>query len=166
MNRKTASRGLAVLIVALVAADWGTKIWITNALALGETRALVDGWLYFAHRENTGVAFSLFADLPAAWRVPLLSLVSLVGIVLFTGMIRTTHDRLIRIAGAAVVAGALGNMGDRILTGGVTDFVLLSFFPFVFNFADAAITVGGSVLAVRLARAEDRSAPPLEPGAV
>jgi signal peptidase II len=155
MNRVLANRALALLIVALVAADWLTKLWITNALALDETLALVDGWIYFVRRENTGVAFSMLADLPATWRVPLLSLVGFLGILLFSRIIGSTTDRWARLAGAAVIGGAVGNLGDRMLTGGVTDFVFLAFLPYVFNFADTVITLGGSVLAVRLAIVED-----------
>lgn len=150
MKRLTVSRSLALLIVVLVAADWLSKLWVVNRLALGETWALVDGWLYFVHRQNPGVAFSMFADIPETVRVPLLSGVSLIGIIVFTQLIRSTPDRLARFAAAAVVAGAVGNFGDRVLTGQVTDFVFLAFFPFVFNVADAAITLGGSVLAVRM----------------
>ena len=40
MKRIVASRGLAILIAALVAADWLSKLWITNRLALGETDGL------------------------------------------------------------------------------------------------------------------------------
>ena len=155
MKRIVASRGLAILIAALVAADWLSKLWITNRLALGETRAIVDGWLYFVHRRNPGVAFSMFADLPVDWRVPLFSALGVVGIIVFTRILRSTPDRLARLAAALVIAGALGNMGDRLVTGQVTDFVLLAFFPFVFNVADAAITLGGSMLALRLAAATE-----------
>jgi signal peptidase II len=153
MKTMTASRGrsLAIVIVALVAADWLSKIWIANRMALGETRELVEGWLYFVHRSNPGVAFSMFADLPDAWRVPFLSFLSFAGVMMFARIILSTADPLARIAAALVIAGAVGNMGDRILTGEVTDFVFLAFFPFVFNLADMAITLGGSVLAVRMA---------------
>ena len=146
---------MAILIAMLVAADWLSKLWITNRLALGETWAVVDGWLYFVHRQNPGVAFSMFDDLPVDWRVPLFSVLGVVGIIVFTRILRSTPDRLARLAAALVIAGALGNMGDRLVTGHVTDFVLLAFFPFVFNLADAAITVGGSVLAVRLAASSE-----------
>jgi signal peptidase II len=161
----TLHRGLALIIATVIAADWLSKFWIVNRLALGETLALVDGWFYFVHRQNPGVAFSLFADLPDAWRVPLLSGLSLVGVVLFTRIILTTHDRWIRIAAAAVVAGAVGNLGDRLITGQVTDFLLLAFFPFVFNVADAAITLGGSVLAARLAFGQEAVPEPAGGGA-
>ena len=147
---RTLSRSLAVGIFALVLADWTSKLWITNRMALGETLSLVDGWLWFVHRKNPGVAFSMFADLPDAWRVPLLSLASLVGVILFTKIILDNRDPIVRAAAAMVIAGAVGNLGDRLVNGHVTDFVLVRYFPFVFNVADAAITVGGILLAVRL----------------
>ena len=68
------------------------KLWIANRMALGETRSLVDGWLYFVHRQNPGVAFSMLADLPDAWRVPLLTLASLVGVVLFARIVLSSPD--------------------------------------------------------------------------
>jgi signal peptidase II len=149
MNR-TLSRSLAVAVIALIAADWGSKFWIVNRMALGETLSLVDGWLYFVHRQNPGVAFSLLADLPDVWRVPLLTIASVVGVLLFGRIIISTPDAVVRAAAAIVLAGAIGNLGDRLVNGQVTDFVLVSFFPFVFNVADAAITVGGFLLAARL----------------
>jgi signal peptidase II len=158
MNRTTASRGLALVIILLVAADWASKLWVTNRLALGETLALVDGWIYFVHRQNSGVAFSMLSGLPPEWGIPLLSGLSLLGVVLFSRILRSTPDPATRMAAALVIAGAVGNLGDRVWTGQVTDFVFLAFFPFVFNLADAAITLGGSVLAVRMAVAEEPAA--------
>jgi signal peptidase II len=149
MNR-IVNRSLAVLVVGLVLADWLTKFWIINRMALGETLRLVDGWLYFVHRQNPGVAFSMLSDLPDAWRVPLLSAASLLGVVLFGRILLSTSDALVRASAAVVIAGAIGNLGDRVINGHVTDFVLVRFFPFVFNLADAAITVGAILLALRL----------------
>ena len=142
--------GLAAIILTLIAADWLSKVWVISRIRLGESLSLIDGWLIFVHRKNPGVAFSMFADLPDAWRVPLLTFASLVGVILFGRIIMTTPDTVVRIAAAIVLAGAIGNLGDRLVNGEVTDFVLVSFFPFVFNVADAAITVGGFLLAARL----------------
>ena len=157
--KRIVSRSLAVVVVALVLADWATKFWIVNRMALGETLSLVDGWLYFVYRQNTGVAFSMFADLPEAWRVPLLSGLSLLGVALFGKILLSTADRAVQGAAALVMAGAVGNLGDRLVNGHVTDFVLVRFFPFVFNFADALITVGGILLAYRLLTEEDALEP-------
>ena len=143
-------RLLALTVVALVAADWLTKIWITNRMELGETIAVIPEWLYLVHRRNPGVAFSFLSDLPDGWRMPLLTGLSLVGVVIFARMVLSSGDRIVRAAATVVLAGALGNLGDRLLNGFVTDFVLVRYFPFVFNVADAAISVGGVILAARL----------------
>lgn len=153
------NRLFAMLITLLLAADWGSKLWITNRLALGESWELVDGWLYFIHRHNTGVAFSLLADLPDLIRIPLLCAFSMIGIVLFARIILSSPDRWVQIAAVVVIAGAAGNLGERIFLGGVTDFVFIIFLPFVFNVADIAITVGGAVLALRLVAEERRLTP-------
>lgn len=155
---------LGALVAVLVAADWASKVWITRIMSLGETRTVIDGWLYLAHRANPGVAFSMFADLPDAWRAPLLSLVSVIGLVLFVGLARSTEDWITRLASALVISGAIGNLGDRLVNGHVTDFILVSFFPFVFNVADSAISVGGVLLAFRLIFAEEpKPASPEDP---
>ncbi|HET7273539.1 MAG TPA: signal peptidase II [Longimicrobiaceae bacterium] len=151
---------LAIAAVTLVAADWLSKVWVIREMSIGEMFAVLDGWLYFVHRKNPGVAFSMFADLPDAWRTPLLAGVSAVGVVLFWRILVTSDDRWVEWAAAVVMAGAIGNLGDRLLNGHVTDFVLVSFFPFVFNVADAAITVGGVLLAARLLFADSSAEEP------
>jgi signal peptidase II len=151
---------LALVSAVLITADWWTKLRIHASLALGETRPVVEGWLYFAHRENPGVAFSLFADASATWRTPFLALISLAGIAVFLALARSTRDGPTRAAVALVVAGAVGNLGDRLVNGHVTDFIFVTFFPYVFNVADAAITVGGVLLAARMLFAPRTEAEP------
>jgi len=143
-------RTLVAAVVAVVAMDWLSKLWVATRMALGESVALIDGWLYLAHRKNPGVAFSLFGDLPDLWRTPVLSALSMAGVVLFVHIVASTTDLIARVAAAMVLAGAVGNLGDRLLNGYVTDFLLMRHFPFVFNIADVAITFGGILLAVRM----------------
>lgn len=166
MKMKTASanRLLAVVIVLVVAADWLSKLWVTNRLLFGETLEIIDGWFYIIHRQNSGIAFSLFADASTAAAVPLLSALAAVGIAVFIGIFRSAADRWTRFAAAAVIAGAIANLGDRLHNGEVTDFLHLTFFPFVFNLADAAITVGAALLAFRLASDRGHAPPPAATG--
>jgi signal peptidase II len=63
---------------------------------------------------------------------------------------RQSKDRWIQVAGALVLGGALGNLGDRLVDGGVTDFIFVHFFPYVFNVADIAISIGGALLVLRM----------------
>ena len=159
MKKTVANRWIAILIVAVVSGDWLSKLWITNRLELDHSMEVVEGWFYFVHRQNPGVAFSMFSQLSDAWRSPLLSLLTLVGIFAFARIVASTTDHISQVAGAIVIAGAVGNLGDRIVSGAVTDFLLIPFFPYVFNVADVAITLGAIVLAFRL-RSETDPAPP------
>jgi signal peptidase II len=98
---------------------------------------------------NRGVSFGLMranTDI-VRWALVLLSFV-ISGV--FLWWLRTADRRLTGTALGLVVGGALGNVIDRIRFGAVCDFFDFSglWFPWVFNVADAAITLGAILLAV------------------
>ena len=157
--RLSARRWLALAIVAVVVLDWASKFWVHNRMHLGSVRSLVDDWVWLNHRQNPGISGSLLADLPDMLRTPLLAGLALVGIVIVARLLRSTPDPLTRAGAALVLAGAVGNLGDRVLDGSVTDFIVVRYFPYVFNVADVAITLGALILAVRLARAVEPPEP-------
>jgi signal peptidase II len=144
------NRWLAVLIAGIVAADWASKAAIQQRLPLADRRTIVEGWLSFQHNINPGIAWGWFRDLPAVLRMPLLALLTAVGIGATIGIMRQSKDRWIHVAGALVLGGALGNLSDRLVNGGVTDFIFVHFFPYIFNVADIAITIGGALLVLRM----------------
>ncbi|HST57617.1 MAG TPA: signal peptidase II [Longimicrobium sp.] len=144
------NRRLAVVIAGIVAADWITKAVVQQRLPLRDRHTIVDGLLSFQHNINTGIAWGWLRDLPVAVRMPLLALLTLVGIGATISIMRQTKDRWIHAAGALVLGGALGNLGDRLMDGGVTDFIYVHFFPYIFNVADIAITIGGVLLVLRM----------------
>jgi signal peptidase II len=148
------SRGLALALVAVVAADWITKFLVQNHLRLSSRLALVEGWVWLAHHRNPGIAVSVLRDVPALVRLPLLVAAACTGIAVTASIALRTRDELVRLAAVLVMAGAVGNLGDRLMNGGVTDFILIRWFPFVFNLADVAITVGAVLLAARMLLAE------------
>jgi signal peptidase II len=98
---------------------------------------------------NRGVSFGLMranTDL-VRWALVLLSFM-ISGV--FLWWLRTADRRLTGTALGLVVGGALGNVIDRIRFGAVCDFFDFSglWFPWVFNVADSAITLGAILLAV------------------
>lgn len=159
----TRGRWLALALVAVVAADWITKFLVQNHLRLYSRRALVEGWVWLAHSRNPGIAFSFLRDMPEMVRLPLLVAAAAAGIFVAARMAMRTHDELIRLAAVLVMAGAVGNLGDRLMNGGVTDFILIRWFPFVFNVADVAITVGAVLLAARMLLADAPQGGPATP---
>jgi signal peptidase II len=148
-------RWLALAIAAVVMLDWGTKFWVQNRMILGSVRSLLPPWLVLNHRQNPGAAMSMLRDLPDAIRMPLLVALALAGMAAVVHILRTSRDQLTRVAAAFVLAGAVGNLGDRLLDGHVTDFIVIHHFPYVFNIADIAITLGAIVLAARLTLTDD-----------
>jgi signal peptidase II len=115
----------------------------------------VDQWLWLNHRRNPGIAFSFFNDLPAGVRIPFLAGAALLGIFVAGRILLGARDASLRVAAGLVIAGALGNLGDRLWNGAVTDFIQLRYFPFIFNVADVAITVGAVVLLAKLALTQE-----------
>jgi len=142
-------------------ADRLTKALIESVMGLHETRVVIPGFFHIVHVRNEGIAFGLFADSPSAWKtfaLIALSAVALAGVgyVMWTSAPASSRQNTPL---ALILGGALGNLFDRIRTGGVVDF--LDFFVAdyhwpAFNLADSAIVIGGGLLLLHLARAERR----------
>jgi signal peptidase II len=143
-------RRIGWIIVFVVAADWLTKFMILNAVPLYHKVPVLDGLLYFVRLKNEGIAFGILHDVGAIWRTPLLIAAGIFALVLLLRVSRNAASNRVHLGAALVGGGALGNLGDRVVNGGVTDFVMLSFFPYVFNVADTALCTGAVLLALGL----------------
>jgi len=104
--------------------------------------------------QNTHGAFNLFGNHPAL-------LVGLSFLVLagfwwaFRDMAR--RSRVVRLAFGALLGGAAGNMSDRLHYHFVVDFIdFRTIWQWVFNIADASITLGVAVLIVQTLRLRKR----------
>lgn len=99
---------------------------------------------------NTGAAFSFLADESGWQRWFFTGIAVVVSAVIVVWLRRLpAANKLLAIALALVLGGALGNVWDRILLGHVVDFIQVyystHFFP-AFNIADSAITIGAALL--------------------
>ena len=139
-------RAIPVLLVigVLVALDQIVKLWSVAALDFQKVWTLLPVLsLYLTH--NTGVAFSMFGG-AGPW--PLVALTLVVCAVIGVLWWRTARGRWLSHAGfGLIIAGALGNLIDRVRLGYVIDYILVHTPGFswsfaVFNLADAFITIG------------------------
>ena len=152
-----AAYGFAILIIVV---DQLTKAWVMSSLDLREV-GQVAVWppiFNFTWVENRGVSFGLFGDGSARWMLSAFSVV-VAGILGWWAL--KADRRLLVSAIGLIMGGAIGNVIDRIRFGFVVDFLDFSgtgFFPWVFNVADSAITIGvillilDSVLSERAAK--------------
>lgn len=137
--------GVAAVGVAL---DQWTKHWATQTLAFREPVSVIGELVQFTYTRNSGIAFGMFQG----GRFPfyVFSVVAALAVL----WLWARHPMLGRVREwslALILAGALGNLVDRVRYGEVTDFILLSWkghdFP-VFNVADVCVTFGVAMFAL------------------
>lgn len=140
-----------LIVGAILALDRITKIAIVETMPYRASESVIDGFFNLVHVRNRGIAFSLFADAAPWFRDIALPIVSVVAIV---AIVATLRERAMmhppsRIALALILAGAAGNLYDRLLYGYVTDFLdfyVGSYHWPAFNVADSALTAGAILL--------------------
>lgn len=139
--------GLSVIAAVLIV-DQATKAIAETSLPFGTT---IDVLPFLAlHRVyNPGIAFSFLAGL-GDWGLIVITLAVTVAVIVIWWR-ATEGGRLAAAAYALIVGGAIGNLIDRVIHGHVIDFLLLHFGTwtlFVFNVADAALTLGPALLII------------------
>ena len=152
-NSARAIHFLLALIVVLL--DRWTKRLVAARIAMYTHIQVIPGFFRITHTENTGAAFSLFADSPSHWKTALLISFSVVAMVVVSILLwRRSHAlTLTGVALSLILGGAVGNLWDRVASGRVVDFLLFYVKQYqwpVFNLADSAIVVGASLLVLEI----------------
>jgi signal peptidase II len=138
-----------IIVVVVFLSDQFTKFFITQNLLLSQSVPITKGVLYFTVVHNRGAAFGILKN-----QVPLFILTAVISIVLiYLNLKRNKKKELsfYNFSLSLILAGALGNLADRIRLGYVIDFIDLRIWP-VFNLADAAITIGAILLGYSILR--------------
>ena len=149
-----AMRMVTKTALAVFALDQATKYVVVHGLDLWSRQRIdvLPPWLSFRMAWNQGINFGLLAtgsDL-ARWLLILLAVVISGFVAVWVG--RGNQGPIVRIAGGAVIGGAMGNVVDRVLFGAVADFLNMSVpgihNPYSFNIADIAVFAGAFALVI------------------
>lgn len=144
-------RAALLLAIVVLLADHLSKYWIVHIVRLPERLSVpVLPFLSLTWVENRGISMGLF-DMGDDGRWGLVALTGAIAAAVAFWLWREAN-RFDALALGAILGGALGNIGDRARLGYVIDFVHThigerSFY--VFNVADAAITLGVAALLLR-----------------
>ena len=134
------------IIFFLIAVDLASKVIAEEKLIFGQPIPLVpflDLLLVF----NSGIAFSIFDFNNSLFSLGL-SMLGLLIVFYLHYLYKNAESSANRISMIFIIAGALGNILDRLQDGVVTDFLFLHIGNtslFIFNFADAFISIGASL---------------------
>lgn len=132
--------GLVIVVV-----DQIIKYFISAYLQPVGTIDVIDNLFKLTYVENRGVAFGMFSDM--RWIFVALTSIMLIAIIFFMFK-KNPEGKLFYISAGLIIGGGIGNLIDRIFYGYVIDYLSLSFFSPVCNFADYCITAGTVVLIV------------------
>ena len=138
----------AVSAVILVILDQGTKLLALSSLKPIGSCTVIDGILDFTFVENRGVAFGMLSG--KRWIILLITVVIAAGVIwYYKSLPRTREYRPVRWSLVLILAGAVGNIIDRLFRGYVVDFFEFTFFNWpVFNVADIYVVVGVIILMI------------------
>jgi signal peptidase II len=140
-----------LFILVMIALDQAAKFVISRTVELYESRAVIPGFFNITRIHNRGAIFGAFNQSNNQVVFIALTAASLLalGLVVFYFFKTPPSDRLVKISLALIMAGALGNLLDRLTRGFVIDFldvyVRNAHWPF-FNVADSCISVGAVLM--------------------
>lgn len=149
LNKRKSGLQFLWLSLALIVLDQLTKQWVLANFDLYESVAIVPH-LNFTYVQNFGAAFSFLSD-QGGWQRWLFTGLAIVVSVVLLVWLRRNPVALWRqnLAFSLILAGAVGNVIDRLQHGFVIDFVDVYYGTWhwpAFNVADMAITVGAVLM--------------------
>lgn len=135
---KTKNLICIIVIVALVVIDQAIKLWIKSRFNVGQSVSVIDNFFSLTYVQNSGAAFGILRDRRYVFLI--LSTVIIAG--LFVVLVKSRN--VLTIASIClIIAGAIGNMIDRLVYGYVVDmFDFHGIWKYVFNFADVCVVCG------------------------
>ena len=138
---------LEILVLGLVLlADRVTKLLAASLLKPIREAPIIKGFFRLYYTQNTGAAFSM---LDGHWWLLVLLPAAACVFMCYLLFAKVIKNKPARMGILLVMAGALGNLYDRIVYGYVVDMFDFTFVNFaVFNFADISITAGAILLGV------------------
>lgn len=125
-----------IIVSIILSLDQLTKILANNNLLLNKSVPLIKNVFHLTLIYNRGAAFGLLKN-----QVYLFIFTSVIAIILIYLNLKDVENKKYSIALSLILAGALGNLIDRLFFGHVIDFLDFRVWP-VFNVADSSITIG------------------------
>lgn len=145
LKKWTAENTPVLWVVAFVlAADRISKV--LAQVFLTENPIVVFPFFHLRYVENTGAAFGSFQGANGLLIVVMLVII---GYIIHSWKDLCAQGKLVKWGSVLILAGAFGNLYDRITLGYVVDFLDFLVWP-VFNVADSAITIGGALFVISL----------------
>lgn len=143
---------LAIVVAGLLAAliviiDQVIKYFVYAGMYPEGRITVIDGLFYLIYTENRGAAFGMLQNGTLFFSV---LTIALVAVFIYLFVRKKFTGKLFVSSVILIVGGGIGNLIDRIFRGFVIDYLSVSFFPPICNFADYCITVGAVLFIISI----------------
>jgi len=143
---------LVVIIVGFLL-DRITKLWALDSLKNTNGKTVIKDFFELTYVENKGAAWSIFSGKTVF--LIAFTVIILIGVVFYLIKYRP-KNKFVRVALSLIIAGALGNIVDRVIYKHVVDFISVHYkdvyyYP-VFNIADICVVIGTFLLLICMLR--------------
>ena len=143
-----------VIVSSILFLDQLTKFLATKSLSLNQSVPIIKGILHLTLIHNRGAAFGILKN-----QIPFFIFTSILAIILIYFNLKDVYHKryyVYNLSLSLILAGALGNLIDRLFLGYVIDFLDFRIWP-VFNIADSAITIGAILLGYSILKLKGKS---------
>lgn len=148
---------LVVIIIGFLL-DRVTKLLALNSLKDSSEKVIINGFFSLTYVENKGAAWNIFTGKTIF--LIIFTFVILCGLVFYLVKYRP-KNKFVRIALSLIIAGAVGNIVDRVIYKHVVDFISFHYkdvyyYP-VFNIADVCVVIGTFLLLICMLRDDKKN---------
>ena len=135
-----------VLCIGIIVLDFLVKLWAKTDLSQIGSIPVWKGVFHLTYVENKGAAFGIMQN--KVWFFVMVALVAL-PVIVYVFRKYQNRSKILNLGLCFILAGAVGNMIDRITLGFVVDFLDFRIIDFpVFNIADIFVCVGAGLIAI------------------
>lgn len=137
-----------IIAAFIIAVDQISKYIIVSNIQYGQMSTVIESFFYITYHINKGAAWGILQN----GRIIFIVLTPIIAAFLIYYIFKS-NNKLLKLSLTLILGGAVGNLIDRILAGGATDFLLfyIGSYPFpIFNVADISVVIGTIMLAIYL----------------
>ncbi|MDE5978262.1 MAG: signal peptidase II [Turicibacter sp.] len=137
------------VVVGTIIIDQLTKFLVVKYMTIGQSISIIDNFLYLTSHRNQGAAWGILQGKMIFFYVVTIVVIGVV--IVWIRRLNLQKEKLLGIALALILGGALGNFIDRVMYQQVVDFINVYLFKYdfpIFNVADSALCIGVLLMAV------------------
>ncbi|MBZ5661039.1 MAG: signal peptidase II [Acidobacteriia bacterium] len=144
-----------LLSLGVLVFDRATKYAIEHYTNVFFRHPVISDIVVLVHNQNPGIAFGVFSESSSKWVAPLLlaSAAAMIALLVWLLLTGRAGGTLAHAGLALILGGAAGNALDRVMHGGVTDFLEVRLGTYIwpaFNLADSVISIGAALVLIEL----------------